>query len=332
MKKALILGVTGQDGTYLADFLLKKGYEVHGGFRRTSHKLFERLEAFEILFKINLVKLDLTDQISLNKAIKNIQPDELYNLAAQSFVGVSFDQPIHTTDVNGLGALRVFEAVKEFSPQSKVYQASSSEMFGNYEGIKNEDSRMYPASPYGIAKVYAHKMAQFYRNAYGIFISSGILFNHESPYRGLEFVTKKITYALARIKFNMQDKIHLGNIKAKRDWGFAGDYVEAMWLMLQQDKPSDYVIATGQSHSVEDFLRDSFEYAGLGDWQKYVQIDKKLVRPYDIDDLIGDSSKAERELGWKHKMNYHDLVKLMVDHDIKSCQLEQKMREIQNQL
>lgn len=316
MSKVLILGITGQDGTYLADFLLKKGYQVFGGYRRTSHKLFERLEAFDILDKVNLVKLDITDQISLNKTIKNIQPDEVYNLAAQSFVGVSFDQPVLTTNVTGLGALNVFEAVKEFCPTSKVYQASSSEMFGNSEEIKNENSRLFPASPYGIAKVYAHKTAQLYRQAYDMFISCGILFNHESPYRGLEFVTRKITYVISRIKAKKAQKLYMGNIHAKRDWGFAGDYIKAMWLMLQKENPDDYVIATGESHSVEEFLEESFEYAGLGSWKNYVEIDKKFIRPYDIDNLVGDASKAEKELGWKPSMKYHELVKLMVDSDL----------------
>jgi GDPmannose 4,6-dehydratase len=320
MKKALIFGLTGQDGTYLADFLLKKGYQVFGTYRRTSHKCFERLESFKIFDKVELVRADLADQISINHAIKNTQPDEIYNLAAQSFVGVSFDEPMLTSDITGLGALRIFEAVREFSPHSKVYQASSSEMFGNSSELKNENSRMFPGSPYGIAKVFAHKTAQLYREAYKIFIGAGILFNHESPYRGLEFVTRKITAATANIKFNLQEKLVLGNIKARRDWGFAGDYIKAMWLMLQQDEPSDYVIATGQSRSVEDFLKDSFEYAGLGNWEKYVEISKKYMRPYDIENLVGDSSKAEKELGWKPSMSYKDLVKLMVDSDIRAIQ------------
>lgn len=240
----------------------------------------------------------------------------MYNLGAQSFVGASFDQPLLTSNVNGLGALGVFEAVKEFSSHSKVYQASSSEMFGNSDEIKNENSRMYPASPYGISKVFAHKTAQHYREAYDMFITCGILFNHESPLRGLEFVTRKITYSIARIKLQKQDKLFLGNIKAKRDWGFAVDYVKAMWIMLQQKKPSDYVIATGESHSVEEFLVESFEYAGLGDWKKYVEIDKKLIRPQDIDNLIGDSSKAKKEIGWESTVRYRELVRLMVDQDL----------------
>lgn len=315
MTKALITGVTGQDGTYLADFLLKKGYDVVGTFRRTSHSSLERLEQFNIIDKIDLVKMDLTDQISINKVVKNAQADEIYNLGAQSFVGVSFDQPLLTSNVNALGALSIFDAVKELSPHSKVYQASSSEMFGNSDEIKNETSRMYPASPYGVSKVFAHKTAQHYRNAYDLFISCGILFNHESPYRGLEFVTKKITYTLARIKAKKTDKLVLGNIKAKRDWGFAGDYVQAMWLMLQQKNPSDFVISTRESHSVEEFVKKAFEFAGLENWEKYVEIDNKLIRPQDIDNLIGDSSKAQNVLNWKPSMSYNSLVELMVQSD-----------------
>ena len=317
MKKALITGITGQDGAYLAKFLLEKKYAVTGTFRRTSHRSLERLEALELMDKVELIKMDLTDQISINKTIKFAQDDEVYNLGAQSFVGVSFDQPLLTSNVNGLGALGIFEAVKEFSNHSKVYQASSSEMFGISDEIKNENSRMYPASPYGVSKVFAHKTAQHYRDAYDMFIACGILFNHESPLRGLEFVTRKITSGIAQIKINKQKTIHLGNIKAKRDWGFAVDYVKAMWLMLQQKKPSDYVISTGESHSVEEFLVESFEYSGLGDWKKYVEIDKKLIRPQDIDNLIGDSSKAKKEIGWEPTVRYRELVRLMIDQDLK---------------
>ena len=316
MKKALIFGITGQDGTYLADFLVKKGYDVSGTYRRTSHRSFERLEAFNLLDKTNLIAADLLDQTSLNYAIKQTTPDEIYNLAAQSFVGISFTQPILTSEITGLGAIKIFEAVKEFSPHSKIYQASSSEMFGNTDEIKNETSRLSPASPYGIAKVFAHKSAQHYRKAYDMFISSGILFNHESPHRGLEFVTRKITSAIANIISKKQDKIILGNIKAKRDWGFAGDYVKAMWLMLQQQTADDYVIATGKSYSVEEFLQKAFEYSGLDDWKNYVEISDKYMRPSDIDDLVGDASKAKRELNWKSEMPFEKLVKLMVDSDI----------------
>ena len=316
MKKALIFGITGQDGTYLADFLVKKGYEVSGTYRRTSHRSFERLEAFNLLDKTNLIAADLLDQTSLNYAVKQTTPDEIYNLAAQSFVGVSFTQPILTSEITGLGAIKIFEAVKEFSPHSKIYQASSSEMFGNTSEIKNEESRLSPASPYGTAKVFAHKSAQYYRQAYDMFICSGILFNHESPHRGLEFVTRKITSAIGNIISKKQDKIILGNIKAKRDWGFAGDYVKAMWLMLQQQTADDYVVATGESYSVEEFLEKAFEYSGLGDWKNYVEISEKYMRPSDIDNLIGDASKAKNELNWKPEMSFENLVKSMVDSDI----------------
>jgi len=316
MKKALIFGITGQDGTYLADFLVKKGYEVFGTYRRTSHRSFERLEVFNLLDKTNLIAADLLDQTSLNHAIKQTTPDEIYNLAAQSFVGISFTQPILTSEITGLGAVKIFEAVKEFSPHSKIYQASSSEMFGNTDEIKNENSRLSPASPYGIAKVFAHKSAQHYRKAYDMFICSGILFNHESPYRGLEFVTRKITSAIGNIIAKKQDKIFLGNIKAKRDWGFAGDYVKAMWLMLQQQTADDYVIATGKSYSVEEFLEKAFQYSGLGNWKNYVEISDKYMRPSDIDNLIGDASKAKNELNWEPEMSFEKLVKSMVDNDI----------------
>jgi len=322
MKKALIIGITGQDGVYLSDFLLNKGYDVIGTFRRTSHRSLERLESFDMIDKVELVKMDLTDQISIYKTIKYSQADEIYNLGAQSFVGASFDQPILTSNVNGIGALGVFETVKEVSSHSKIYQASSSEMFGNSNEVKNEDSRMSPASPYGVSKVFAHKTAQHYREAYDMFISCGILFNHESPFRGLEFVTKKITHNIARILKHKKEYIVLGNIKSKRDWGFAGDYVKAMWLMLQQNNPSDYVIATGQSHSVENFLENAFKHVGIDNWKDYVRISENLMRPQDIDNLIGDSSKANKELGWKPSVSYDELIKTMVDEDIKLFEKE----------
>ncbi len=316
MTKALILGVTGQDGTYLSDFLLKKNYDVFGTFRRTSHKCFERLEEINIFDQIHTIKADLADQGSLQNAIKQSNPDEIYNLAAQSFVGTSFDQPVLTSDITGLGTLRVLEAVKQVKPDVKIYQASSSEMFGNYPGIKNENSPFLPRSPYGVAKVFAHNMTIHYREAYDLFACCGILFNHESPLRGLEFVTRRISYELAQIKFKKKNKIHLGNLKAKRDWVFAGDYVEAMWLMMQQNHPNDYVIATGESHSVEEFLSLATEIAGLGDWHDFVEIDEALIRPTDIEDLVGDPSKARKELGWKPKVHFKELVKMMVEHDI----------------
>ena len=316
MKTALIFGVTGQDGAYLSQFLLKKGYNVFGTFRRTSHKCFERLDEMETFDQITRIKADLADPSSIQSAIRQSQPDEIYNLAAQSFVGASFQQPLLTADITGLGALRVLDAIKENAPNAKFYQASSSEMFGNSPGMKDENSPFKPRSPYGAAKVFAHQIANHYREAYNIFACCGILFNHESPLRGIEFVTRRITWNLARIKSKKIKNFTLGNIYAKRDWGFAGDYVESMWQMLQQDKPDDYVIAMGKSHSVEEFLTLASEYAGLGDWHDFVKIDESNMRPTDIDELTGDSSKAKKKLGWKPKMEFNDLVKHMVDHDM----------------
>ena len=316
MKNALIFGLTGQDGAYLSKFLLDKGYNVYGTFRRTSHKCFERLDEMKTFEKVTRIKADLADPSSIQSAIRQSQPDEVYNLAAQSFVGASFQQPILTADITGIGTLRVINALKENYPSAKFYQASSSEMFGNQAGIKNENSDFAPRSPYGAAKVFAHYITNHYKEAYNIFASCGILFNHESPFRGIEFVTRRISWNLARIKFKKIKKFSLGNIYAKRDWGFAGDYVEAMWLMLQQDKPDNYVIATGETHSVEEFLTLASEHAGLGDWHDFVEIDKSNMRPTDIDELIGDYSKARKQLGWKPKMKFKDLVKYMVEHDI----------------
>ena len=317
MKNALIFGVTGQDGTYLADFLLKKGYNVFGTFRRTSHRCFERIEEIGIFNDITKIKADLADQSSINTAIRESKPDEVYNLAAQSFVGASFQQPILTSDITGLGTLRILDSIRENAPDAKFYQASSSEMYGNYSGIKDENTPFRPRSPYGAAKVFAHHITNHYKEAYNIFACCGILFNHESALRGLEFVTRKITYGLAQIKYNKQKKLKLGNIHAKRDWGFAGDYVEAMWLMLQQEKPDNYVIATGESHSIEEFLTLASKYSELGDWHDFVEIDESLLRPTDIEDLIGDSSKARNNIGWKPKMDFEGLVKSMVEHDLK---------------
>ena len=316
MKNALIIGLTGQDGSYLADFLLKKNYNVFGTFRRTSHKCFERIDELGIFDEITRIKADLGDYSSLQAAFRQSKPDEVYNLGAQSFVGASFQQPILTADITGLGALRVLDALKENMHDAKFYQASSSEMFGNYPGVKNENSPIKPRSPYGVAKVFAHNMTNHYREAYDIFASSGILFNHESPLRGIEFVTRKITWNLARVKYNQIEKFTLGNIHAKRDWGFAGDYVEAMWSMLQQKNPDDFIISTGETHSVEEFLALATEFAGMGDWQKFVEIDKSILRPTDIDELVGDSSKAQKQIGWKPKITFKELVKTMVEHDM----------------
>ena len=321
MTNALIFGLTGQDGSYLSNFLLQKGYDVYGTFRRTSHKCFERLEELGTFDQVHTIKADLSDHGSIVSAIRQSKPDEIYNLAAQSFVGASFQQPILTSDITGLGVLRVLEAIKENKPDTKFYQASSSEMYGNYPGVKNEQSPFIPRSPYGAAKVFGHHITNHYREAYGIFACSGILFNHESPLRGLEFVTRKITETLSRIKFKKTNKLKLGNIYAKRDWGFAGDYVEAMWLMLQQSTPDDYVIATGESHSVEEFLTLATKYAELGDWHNFVEIDESVKRPTDIEDLVGDSTKAQKKLNWKPKMGFDELVKTMVLHDIEYIKL-----------
>ena len=321
MKNALIFGVTGQDGAYLSKFLLDKGYNVFGTFRRTSHKCFESLDQLQIFDQVNRIKADVTDASSIQSAIRQSQPDEIYNLAAQSFVGASFQQPILTADITAIGTLRVLDALKENASDAKFYQASASEMFGNSPGIKDENSAFKPRSPYGAAKVFAHQIANHYREAYNIFACCGILFNHESSFRGIEFVTRRISWNLARIKFKKIEKFTLGNIHARRDWGFAGDYVESMWLMLQQDKPDDYIVATGESHSVEEFLTLASEYAGLGDWHDFVEIDESNMRPTDIDELIGDSSKAREQLGWKPKMKFNDIVKHMVEYDMNYCKL-----------
>ena len=321
MTNALIFGLTGQDGAYLSQFLLKKGYNVFGTFRRTSHRCFERLDELGTFDDINRIKADLADPSSIQSAIKQSQPDEVYNLAAQSFVGASFQQPILTSDITGIGTLRVLDAIKENVPDTKFYQASSSEMYGNHSNILDEKSSFRPASPYGVAKVFSHHMTHHYGETYNIFACCGILFNHESPLRGLEFVTRRITYNLARIKYGNISKFTLGNIKAKRDWGFAGEYVEAMWLMLQQQKPDDYVIATGESHSVEEFLSLATEYAGLGDWKDLVEISEANMRPMDIDNLVGNASKAKAKLNWKPKIGFKELVKIMVEHDMEFFKL-----------
>ena len=314
-KTALITGITGQDGAYLAKFLLEKNYQVFGTYRRLSTPNFWRLKYLNIENDITYLSADLFDLSSMLEAIKTSQPDEIYHLAAQSYVGASFEQPITSGEYTGIAVTKMLEAIRIINPQIKFYQASSSEMFGNEPGVKNEQTYLKPRSPYGAAKVFAHHITNHYKEAYDIFACCGILFNHESPLRGLEFVTRKITYELAQIKYKKQKKFSLGNIYAKRDWGFAGDYVEAMWLMLQQKNPDDYVIATGESHSVEEFLTLATEFMGLGKWEDLVNIDKDLMRPTDIEDLIGDASKAKKELGWTPKTNFKDLVKSMVEHD-----------------
>ena len=316
MKSALITGLTGQDGPYLAELLLKKGYRVAGTVRRLSTPNMENIK--DIAHKIELYSADLLDQGSLTDAIQKVQPDEVYNLAAQSFVKASWEQPVLTGEFTALGVTRMLEAIRTVNPKIKFYQASSSEMFGKVtETPQKETTRFHPRSPYGVAKVYGHYITQNYRESYGIFACSGILFNHESPRRGIEFVTRKISNGVARIKLGKQDKLELGSLEPKRDWGFSGDYVEAMWLMLQQDNPDDYVIATGENHSVKEFVEEAFKVVGIDDWDKYViSNNPKHLRPAEVDYLIGDATKARKVLGWKPKVGFKDLVKMMVESDL----------------
>ena len=317
MKNVLIFGITGQDGTYLANFMLKKGYNVFGAYRRTSHKCFERLEEVGILNDISPIRVDLADQASIQSVIKKSNPDEIYNLASQSYVGASFEQPVLTIDTTGVAVVRILDSIRENASSAKFYQASSSDMFGNSLGIKNEKTPFIPRSPYAAAKILGHNMTVNYREAYNIFACCGILFNHESPLRGLEFVTRKISLGIARIKHKKQEKIHLGNINARRDWGFAGDYVEAMWLMLQQEKPDDYVIATGETYSVKEFLDCVFDYAGLNP-DKYIEIDPRLFRPQEVPYLLGNPSKAKKILNWEPKVKFEELCKMMYNEDYQS--------------
>ncbi len=313
MVKALITGITGQDGSYLAEFLLDRGYEIYGMIRRSSVENFERIN--HIKDRIKLVQADLLDQLSIIDAIKESQPDEIYNLAAMSFVPTSWKQPVLTGEFTGLGVTRVLEAVRHMNRKIKFYQASSSEMFGKVREVpQNEKTPFYPRSPYGVAKVYGHYMTVNYRESYDMFACSGILFNHESPRRGLEFVTRKVTSGAARIKLGLADELLLGNLDAKRDWGYAEDYIEAMWLMLQQDEPGDYVISTGETHSVKEWVKLSFQCLDLG-WEKYVKVDKRFMRPADVELLVGDSTKAREKLGWKQKTKFEQLVKIMVEYD-----------------
>lgn len=312
--KALITGVTGQDGSYLAELLLEKGYEVHGVVRRSSTETYERIA--HIKDKINLVQADLLDQLSLIKALEETQPDEIYNLAAMSFVPTSWSQPVLTGEFTGLGVTRVLEAIRQVCPQSKFYQASSSEMYGKVREVpQTELTPFHPRSPYAVAKAYGHFVTVNYRESYDLFAVNGILFNHESPRRGKEFVTRKITDAVAQIKLGLSNELRLGNTDACRDWGFAGDYVEAMWAMLQQDTPEDYVVATGEAHSVKEFLELAFTHAGLN-WQDHVVQDPRFMRPAEVDHLIGDPAKAKKDLGWTPSVSFSGLVQMMVDADI----------------
>lgn len=316
MKRALITGITGQDGSYLAELLLKKDYKVFGTVRRLSTPNIGNIRSIQD--KVELLSADLLDQTSLTEAVEQAEPDEVYNLAAMSFVKTSFDQPVLTGEFTGLGVTRVLEAVRDVNPKIRFYQASSSEMFGKVvETPQKETTRFHPRSPYGVAKVYGHYITLNYRESYDMFASNGILFNHESPRRGIEFVTRKISHAVARISLGRQDKLHLGNMEAKRDWGFAGDYVEAMWRILQQEKPDDYVIATGETHSVREFVELAFQCVGISEWQKYVVADDpKHLRPAEVDYLIGDASKAKKDLGWEPKTSFPDLVSMMVNADL----------------
>ena len=316
MKTALITGISGMDGSHLADFLLNKGYKVYGMERRSSY--VNNINTKHLENQITMLTGDMTDQNSLFRCLKESNPDEVYNLAAQSFVGESWNTPEQTSNVTGLGVLRVLEAIREFNPKIRFYQASSSEMFGRMvENPASESTPFYPRSPYGVSKLYGHWITKNYRESYNMFACSGILFNHESERRGIEFVTRKISDGVAKIKLGLANDITLGNLDAERDWGYAPDYVEAMWLMLQQDKADDYVIATGKKYSIKDFLNAAFKYIGINDWTPYVKQDKKFMRPAEVDVLRGDSKKAFTELKWKPKTNFNQLVEIMVDNDLK---------------
>jgi GDPmannose 4,6-dehydratase len=319
-KNALITGITGQDGSYLAEFLLEKGYNVFGMVRRSSTENFERIT--HIRDKVTLIQADLLDQMSLIAAISESQPDEIYNLAAQSFVPTSWTKPVLTAEFTALGVTRMLEAMRHTKSDARFYQASSSEMFGKVAEVpQTENTPFHPRSPYGVAKVYGHFITVNYRESYNLYACSGILFNHESPRRGYEFVTRKVTDGVARIKLGLIDELRLGNLDAKRDWGYAGDYVRMMWMMLQQDKPDDYVICSGETHSVEELVQIAFDYAGL-DWKKFIKIDQRFVRPAEVDLLIGDAAKAREKLGWETRVTFEEMIRMMVDNDLKMVQEE----------
>jgi GDPmannose 4,6-dehydratase len=322
MSTALITGITGQDGAYLARLLLEKGYRVVGAFRRASTIATLRLDTLDITQEVELVPFDLTDHGNMRRVIDAVAPDEVYNLAAQSFVGVSFEQPVTTGEITGVGVVRLLEAIREANPTIRFYQASTSEMFGKVQTVpQNETTPFYPRSPYAASKLYAHWTTVNYREAYGMHASSGILFNHEGPLRGTEFVTRKITLAVARIKHGLQSELKLGNLDARRDWGYAKEYVEAMWLMLQQPEPDDYVIATGETHSVQEFVEAAFEAAEL-DWERYIVTDPAFLRPAEVDLLMGDITKAREKFGWTPKTTFKDLVALMVEADLRQAAFE----------
>ncbi len=323
-KAALITGITGQDGAYLAKFLLDKGYTVYGIYRRLSTPNFWRLQYLNIFEKVSLIPADLIDSSSIFEAIKISKPDEIYHLAAQSFVGASFEQPVGAGDITGLGVARILEAVREINPKIKFYQASTSELYGNGQSApQTEDTPFKPSSPYAAAKLYGFWTTRIYREGYGIFASNGILFNHESPLRGLEFVTRKITNGVAKIAVGLEKELTLGNLEAKRDWGYAPDYVESMWLMLQQKKPDDFVIATDEAHTVKEFVERAFACVELN-WESYIKVDKRFFRPLDVNLLHGDYSKAKRDLGWKPKVKFAELVELMVREDLSRWEKWQK--------
>jgi len=321
-RRALITGITGQDGSYLAELLLEKSYEVHGMVRRSSEEKFERIG--HLRERIKLHQGDLLDQYSIAAVLEQIQPHEVYNLGAQSFVPTSWSQPVLTGEFTGLGVTKMLEAIRHTESKARFYQASSSEMFGMVRQVpQNEETPFYPRSPYGVAKVYGHHITVNYRESFGIYAVSGILFNHESPRRGLEFVTRKVTDGAARIKLGLQDRLSIGTLEAKRDWGFAGDYVDAMWRMLQPEKPEDYVIATGKTHSVREVCEVAFSRVGL-EWRKYIHVDPSLVRPAEVDLLIGDASKAKKKLGWEAKVQFKELIEMMVDADLERLRAGQR--------
>jgi len=342
VKKALVTGITGQDGAYLAKLLIDKGYKVYGAFRRTSELNTNKLNFLGVDDRINYVPLELHELTNIYRTIEMVQPDEVYNLGAQSFVGVSFEMPIYTADVTGLGPMRLLEAIRTINPGIKFYQASSSEMFGKVqETPQKETTPFYPRSPYAVAKLFSHWLTVNYRESYGMFSCSGILFNHESPLRGLEFVTRKITHAVARIKHGLQTELRLGNLDAQRDWGYSPEYVEAMWLMLQQNEPDDYVVATGTTHRVRDFVCAAFAHAGIDiEWsgqgvnetgrdkntgKTLVRVDPQFFRPAEVDILIGDASKAKEKLGWEPRTTFEELVRIMVEHDLKVVEKEREL-------
>jgi GDPmannose 4,6-dehydratase len=325
-KRALITGITGQDGSYLAELLLDKGYEVHGMVRRSSTENFERIA--HLVDKIGLVQADLLDPTSLVEALEETRPSELYNLGAQSFVPTSWKQPVLTAEFTAVGVTRMLEAIRRVDPDIRFYQASSSEMFGKVREVpQNEQTPFYPRSPYGVAKVYGHFITVNYRESYGLFAVSGILFNHESPRRGLEFVTRKITDGVARIKLGLADDLRLGNLDAKRDWGYAGDYVEAMWLMLQADEAEDYVIATSEEHAVREFVEIAFEHAGV-DPERHVTVDPEFLRPAEVDHLVGNATKARERLGWEPRVSFRELAEMMVDADVDRLTAAPDRREL----